>query len=221
MERIRRPFVPLLFGLLAPALLAPAASAQVTVPVYVPGYRAENWNDLAGSVLSSNSIATTYTIFCPNTEDCEISGPLPFTFAEGPSTFEYTGTIQDRLTALISCQLASTTAATCTEYSSFGAQFTKGNTTGPTDFSRTQTYTGSDVEWGVLTLTSPAPAPATATAQSTGNDGIETINPTDTAWFFPSPTSTSWAAPRLGPGVGGALAAAAMVLVWAAGLLPI
>lgn len=99
-------------------------------------------------------------------------------------------------TALISCQLASTTAATCTEYSSFGSSFTKGNTTGPTEFFRTQTYTGSEVQWGVLTLTSPVPA--SATAQTTGNDGIETINPTDTAWFFPSPTSTSGVAPRMG-----------------------
>lgn len=44
-----------------------------------------------------NSVATTYTVFCPDSVDCQISGPLPFTFAEGPSTFEYSGTIQDRL----------------------------------------------------------------------------------------------------------------------------
>lgn len=58
MKRILlRPFssMPLLFATLAPSLLvlAPRTSAQVTVPVYVPGYRAENWNGLAGSVISS------------------------------------------------------------------------------------------------------------------------------------------------------------------------
>lgn len=121
-------------------------------------------------------------------------------------------------TAQISCQLASTTAATCTEYSSFGPNFTKGNTTGPTDFTRTQTYGDSDVEWGVLTLTSPAPAAATETG--TSGNGVETINPADTAWFFPSPTSgtTSRAAPRVecprGPD-----AAAAVVAAWAVWML--
>lgn len=121
-------------------------------------------------------------------------------------------------TALISCQLASTTAATCTEYSSFGSHFTKGNTTGPTDFTRTQTYTGSNVQWGVLTLTTPAPASATPTGQASGTDGAQIINPSDTAWFFPRPTSTStsWAAPREGPGRI-SVAAGALVAAWAAG----
>lgn len=41
------------FAVLAPDLLAATAFAQVTVPVYVPGYRDENWDGLAGSVLSS------------------------------------------------------------------------------------------------------------------------------------------------------------------------
>ncbi|KAJ4385495.1 hypothetical protein N0V93_009923 [Gnomoniopsis smithogilvyi] len=196
MKRVLQPWLSLLIAALAPSL-APTTFAQVTVPVYVPGYRAENWDGLAGSVITSNSVATTYTVFCPDSADCEISGPLPFTFAEGPSTFEYSGTIQDRLTALLACKLASTTAATCTEYSSFGSRFTKGNTTGPTDFSRTQTYTGSEVQWGVLTLTTPAPAAATATGTG-GSGGVETVNPTDTAWFFPSPTSKSSGAASLG-----------------------
>lgn len=42
----------LVIAALAPSL-APTAFAQVTVPVYVPGYQAENWDDLAGSVITS------------------------------------------------------------------------------------------------------------------------------------------------------------------------
>lgn len=44
-----------------------------------------------------DSTATTYTVFCADANDCQISGPLPFTFAEGPSTFSYSGSIESRL----------------------------------------------------------------------------------------------------------------------------
>lgn len=92
---------------------------------------------------------------------------------------------------MISCQLASTTAATCTEYSSFGSKFTQNNTTGPTETTRTVTYSGADVQWASLALSSPAPA--SNPAQPTGDDPVETISPSDTAWYFPSATKTSWA----------------------------
>lgn len=175
-------------------------------------------------------------MFCPDANDCQISGPLPFTFAEGPSTFRYSGSIESQLlvvsglisplpfvlhlqqrltrpsTAVISCQLASTTAATCTEYSSFGSDFRENNITGPTETSRTVTYSGSDVQWGTLVMTTPAPAPASPTVDSP--DGP--IDPSDTAWYFPSPTSTSWAEDRSDPRtalvLGVSVLAAALVL---------
>ncbi|KAF3766829.1 hypothetical protein M406DRAFT_327945 [Cryphonectria parasitica EP155] len=191
------PRLPLLLAALAPSLTPTSAdSSPTTVPVYVPGYQSENWDDLAGSVITSDSTATTYTIFCPDTDDCQIAGRMQFTFAEGPSTFKYSGEVEDMLTAVISCQLVSTTAATCTEYSSFGAGWKKGNTTGPTEVSRTETYLGSEVQWGVLTLTTPAP---TGTAdQAIGGSGMS-INPSDTAWFFPKATRTSRAARSVEP----------------------
>ncbi|KUI57476.1 hypothetical protein VP1G_10901 [Cytospora mali] len=186
--------LPLLMAFLAPSLTPTAAedsSLQSTVSVYVPGYRTENWDDLAGSVIASDSIATTYTVFCSDSDDCRISGPVPFTFAEGPSTFRYSGSVESRLTAVISCELASTTAATCTEYSSYGSRFTEGNITGPTETTRTVTYSGTDVQWASLTMTSPAPA--SNPAQPTGDDPVTTVNPSDTAWFFPTETRTSLA----------------------------
>lgn len=102
-------------------------------------------------------------------------------------------------TASISCQLASTTAATCTEYSSFGPGFTRGNTTGPTDELRTTTYSGTDVDWGVLTLTSPAPDATATDAQDTG---VSTVASTDTAWYFPSATRTGSSTSGAGRGRG-------------------
>ncbi|KAK7748615.1 hypothetical protein SLS53_000636 [Cytospora paraplurivora] len=88
----------------------------------------------------------------------------------------------------------STTAATCTEYSSFGAEYTRNNITGPTETSRTVTYSGSEVQWGTLRLSSTAPA--SNTAQVTGSSPVETIDPSDTAWYFPQSTSTSAAQGR-------------------------
>lgn len=44
-----------------------------------------------------DSTATTYTVFCSDARDCQISGPAPFTFAEGPSTFRYSGSIENQL----------------------------------------------------------------------------------------------------------------------------
>ncbi|ROW04478.1 hypothetical protein VMCG_05003 [Cytospora schulzeri] len=192
--------LPLLMATLAPSLTPTAAedtSLHSTVSVYVPGYQTKNWDGLAGSVMTSDSTATTYTVFCANSDDCQISGPIPFIFAEGPSTFKYCGSVENKFTAMISCQLASTTAATCTEYSSFGPRFTKNNTTGPTETMRTVTYLGTEVQWAILTMSSPAPA--SNPAQPTGDDPVETINPSDTAWYFPAATKTSRADGRSDP----------------------
>ncbi|KAL1858919.1 hypothetical protein Daus18300_009788 [Diaporthe australafricana] len=143
-----RPTLPLLLVALAPGLLpiaAQASSSQSTVSVYVPGYDAQNWEDLAGSVITS---------------------------------------------------LASTTAATCTEYSSFGSDFKENNITGPTETTRTVTYSGTEVQWGTLVMATPAPAsnPASPTVDPDGG-----YDPSDTAWYFPSPTSTSWSDERPNP----------------------
>lgn len=85
------------------------------------------------------------------------------------------------------------------------------NVTGPTELSRTQTYSGREVQWGVLTLSSALPASPT-----TAGGGLGTINPTGTAWFFPSATSATSAAASSswrGPGVLGLVTAAAVGLL--------
>ncbi|POS76410.1 hypothetical protein DHEL01_v205197 [Diaporthe helianthi] len=210
------PSLPLLLIALALGLSPAAAqdsSSQSIVSIFVPGYEAQNWEDLAGSVITSDSTATTYTIFCADAKDCQISGPVPFTFAEGPSTFRYSGSIESQLTAEISCQLASTTAATCTEYSSFGSGFTENTITGPTETTRTVTYSGKEVQWGTLVMTTPAPAPTSPPIDGPGGS----LDPSDTAWYFPSPTSTAWVPhtpyPRMTLALGVSVAAAALMLM--------
>ncbi|OTA89319.1 hypothetical protein M434DRAFT_14625 [Hypoxylon sp. CO27-5] len=131
-----------------------------TIPIFLPGYNATQWSFLRGSVVSSNDVETTYTIFCASvTRGCHIGGGtlLPFTFAEGPSTMHFERTVESTISATSACQLSGTTAATCHGTISLGA-VAIGPTTGPTVESTAPfTLTGSDVArlWGVLTLDKP------------------------------------------------------------------
>lgn len=49
------PRLRLVLAALAPGLISPTSAddSPTTVPVYVPGYRSENWDNLAGSVIAS------------------------------------------------------------------------------------------------------------------------------------------------------------------------
>ena len=91
--------------------------------------------------------------------------------------------------ANLGCILNDTTAATCSGYSSFKSGFSVGPFTGPTQVSWTSTFSGKDVDWGSLTLTSvptstndvlgiTATAPSTPAASSTA------------AHLIPTPTTT-------------------------------
>lgn len=53
MKPVLKSWLSLVIAALAPSLAPTTTFAQITVPVYVPGYSAENWDDLAGSVISS------------------------------------------------------------------------------------------------------------------------------------------------------------------------
>lgn len=66
--------------------------------------------------------------------------------------------------ANVECDLKGTTAAECSGYSSYRSGYTNGIHTGPTEVSWTSTLSGTDVEWGVLTL---APTP-TITSEGLG-----------------------------------------------------
>ncbi|KAF4450503.1 hypothetical protein F53441_6393 [Fusarium austroafricanum] len=133
--------------------------AVTTAPIYLPYYNEESWSLVRGSIISSNSKAkeTTYTIFCPDTDDsnppeCDLSLEFPFVLAEGPDTVRFHGTHTSRLTANLECNLQGTTRATCSGYSSFNKGYNDGVHTGPTEVTWTSTYSGSDVEWGILTM---------------------------------------------------------------------
>lgn len=52
----------------------------------------------------------------------------------------------------LGCDLDGTTSATCSGYSSYKSGYSNGFVTGPTEISWTSTLTGSDVEYGILTM---------------------------------------------------------------------
>ncbi|KAK2021663.1 hypothetical protein LX32DRAFT_240138 [Colletotrichum zoysiae] len=143
-------------------------TTATAVPIYLPHYDAKSWSQLRGSVISSNAKETTYTIFCaPQTlPNCDLAVEFPFVFAEGENTLQFHGTKTSTLIADLECTLSGTTAATCSGYSSLKSGYVNGKYTGPTEVSWTSTMTGSEVQWGVLTMASedaaatPAPTPA-------------------------------------------------------------
>ncbi|EQB47307.1 hypothetical protein GCG54_00008047 [Colletotrichum gloeosporioides] len=146
-----------LFALLSLCLVssnAVLAEDITTVPIYLPHYDAKSWSLVRGSVLSSNSKETTYTIFCaPQTPpNCDLALEFPFIFVEGQQTLDFHGTKTSTLIADLGCTLGGTTAATCSGYSSLKSGYSNGKLTGPTEVSWTSSLTGSEVQWGVLTL---------------------------------------------------------------------
>ncbi|TDZ22729.1 hypothetical protein Cob_v004204 [Colletotrichum orbiculare MAFF 240422] len=147
-----------------------AAAADITtVPIYLPHYDAKSWSLVRGSVIASNDKETTYTIFCaPQTPpNCDLALEFPFVFVEGEQTLQFHGTKTSTLIADLGCTLGGTTAATCSGYSSLKSGYSNGLYTGPTEVSWTSSLTGSEVQWGILTLADkphntealPTPAP--------------------------------------------------------------
>ncbi|KAK3390242.1 hypothetical protein B0H63DRAFT_109557 [Podospora didyma] len=161
------------FSLIAWLLLAllcvvsPSETAATTISVFLPEYRDSDWAALRGSAISSwkDKSETIYTIFCAEqAPTCQIAGDIPFIFSEGPRTLSYGGSAAGIITADLRCELAGTTAATCTGSSSFGPNYRQGSLTGPTQTVWTKTFSGSaEVTWGVLTLATPGPGAAGTT----------------------------------------------------------
>ncbi|KAM0255005.1 hypothetical protein ACHAQJ_006233 [Trichoderma viride] len=168
-----------------------AATPTVTAaPIYLPYYDERSWSLVRGSIISTDPSAsrTTYTIFCPTQTPpaCDLSLEFPFVIVEGPDTLEFHGTVTSTYIADVECDLNGTTAATCSGYSSYKSGYTNGPHTGPTQVSWTSTFTGSEVQWGTLTLTDGPGATddafdtAGTMATPTGPSGM---------MYEPSPTS--------------------------------
>ncbi|KAJ6779855.1 hypothetical protein PWT90_00852 [Aphanocladium album] len=127
-----------------------------TAPIFLPYYDVSAWSALRGSILSSDDArnCTAYTIFCrrePN-QACNLALEFPFIIVEGPKTVEFHGTYTSTFIANIECALDGRTAATCSGYSSYKSGFKNGHITGPTEISWTSTLSGTDVQWGTLTM---------------------------------------------------------------------
>lgn len=100
------------------------------------------------------SYKTTYTIFCPdaNPPTCDLSLEFPFILIQGPGSIQFHGTHTSTLTANLECTLHGSTEATCSGYSSYKEGYNNGAYDGPLETSWTSTFSGTEVEWGVLTM---------------------------------------------------------------------
>lgn len=168
------------------ALLAVSVVQGQTVSVYLPEYNDGDWEALRGSVISSDKTATAFTVFCAQAPACQIAGDLPFVFTQGAETLMFTGIAAGQITADLHCKLDGQTAAVCTGSTTFGHNFHEGSVSGPTQVAWTSTLSGSDVEWGVLTLATPGPQPGTTDIEGTVATGATEVELSDGAPTSPS-----------------------------------
>ncbi|KAF4976338.1 hypothetical protein FZEAL_6982 [Fusarium zealandicum] len=176
-------------ALLALLALSAAGSASeepptiTTAPIFLPYYSEESWSVVRGSIVSSSALQdaeaqeTTYTIFCPDATDanppeCELSLEFPFVLIEGPETVRFHGTHTSTLTANLECTLHGKTEATCSGYSSFADGYDDGVNKGPTEVTWTSTFSGDEMEWGVLTMAELPHDPDSFTATWTTPTGV-------------------------------------------------
>lgn len=185
-----------IFGL----ALAGLSSAQTsTISLYIPG---ADTQPLVGSVIGSDSAATTFALQCaPGTDATDCGFPGVFTLTEGPATAAYTflaetgidGTIA--FTGYFDCSLAGTTSAVCAE--SFGG--TEANDPG----SSTETFSGSDFTYMPVTITGSAavssssssvakggPTPHSTGSTSTGTSKSTSVSGTGGTTSSPKSTGT-------------------------------
>lgn len=145
-----------IFALSTVGVRADDTPTPTTAPVFMPEWNARSWSLVRGSVISTNPTAsqTTYTIFCPEMTPpaCGLSLEFPFELIEGPNTVEFHGTYTSTYIVDLGCDLDGTTSAKCSGYSSYKSGYSNGFITGPTEISWTSTLTGSDFEYGVLTM---------------------------------------------------------------------
>jgi len=75
-------------SLISGLTLAGLAIAQsTTISLYIPGADSQS---LVGSIVGSDSTATTYALQCaPGTEESDCGFPGVFTLTEGPATVQY------------------------------------------------------------------------------------------------------------------------------------
>jgi hypothetical protein len=158
------------------ALIGAVHAQQSALNIFFPDVS----GDLVGSVIASDSAATTLVVACAPTvsaSDCEL--PSPITVTAGPSTFiaslEQVVTETDTITAQINCALDGTTAATCAQtfvgpanwlvdQESASTTNTEIITTASTDV-----LTGTDVTFQSITLVDSIDSGAAATTGPSGS----------------------------------------------------
>ncbi|KAG4415188.1 hypothetical protein IFR04_011686 [Cadophora malorum] len=151
------------------ALVGAAFAANGTVQIWLPQ---NNEPNLIGSVVGSDTTATTYSVACV-TEDC--SFPTSFLVTEGPSSVEWTFTYalyntDIPVTQKLNCQITDSSSGACTVTASYNPSSSPFSTTLITSFA-----SPSDADIflinTIVTITAGSVASSTSTAASTTRSG--------------------------------------------------
>ncbi|KAK5060135.1 hypothetical protein LTR84_010019 [Exophiala bonariae] len=182
----------------AVALIGAVHAQQSVINIFFPDVA----GDLVGSVISSDSAATTLVVACPATVsavDCEL--PTPITVTAGPSTFvaglEQVVTETDTITAQINCVVEGTTAATCAQTFVGPANWLvdqESASTTNTEITTTVTtdvLTGTDVTFQAITLVDSIDSGAAATTGPSGSGSTAASTRSGTGSSTGSATGTS------------------------------
>ncbi|KAJ5232637.1 hypothetical protein N7468_005593 [Penicillium chermesinum] len=156
---------------------AAAAYAGNTANLLLPGFQG---HDLLASAVASQGDATTYLVTCPTTvasSACGIPGS-GMTAIAAPTSAQLVN-VYDGKTASLSCNIASTTYASCSA--------TEGTVT------VTQTLGPKDLNWMDVTLTSSS----TPTPTSTHTHHTHTSTSTSTVTPTSTPSSSSKSSTRV------------------------
>ncbi|MCJ1253920.1 Mucin-21 [Lignoscripta atroalba] len=141
------------------------SSAQSTVSLFL--LSTDN-QSLVGSIVGSDSTATTYVIQCPPGTDSNDCGyPIPVTVMQGPATVFYSMSLPG-FTADFGCSLGGTTTAICSQ--------SVGGSDANSPGQATETLAASDITFLPVVITAEAgagntasTAPATTTAEVTSD----------------------------------------------------
>ncbi|MCJ1308463.1 hypothetical protein MMC25_002116 [Agyrium rufum] len=168
------------------ALYIASVIAQSTIQVFIPGF---DLQPLVGSIVASDTAATTYAIACsPGTQSDECGVPGTITLTEGPSTLAYTFSY-DSMVAGVSCKLSGTTEADCLGTAS-------GASVGTDSLLSTQLQ-ASEITFIPLTITAGAgvvnsvAASTTAAASASTNAAASLTTTSSTALSANSASSTT------------------------------
>ncbi|KAJ5156581.1 hypothetical protein N7492_009384 [Penicillium capsulatum] len=166
--------VAILTGATAVTASTTSAPASKTTSLFLPGYQG---HDLHASVIGSQADTTTYVVSCPQATNkaCKITGQGGLTVTAAPTAYQLVDVDQKGNTALVSCNVAGTTSASCSASSG--------------SLTVQHTLAQSHINWQPVTITECHTSTPTPTSTPTSTPS-STRTPTSTPKSSSTPVSS-------------------------------